>query len=296
MERKKAIYLLPNLFTVSNLFCGCLAIIVAVNDALKLAKYDDILKPFLFSSWLVILAMVFDLLDGWLARFTKTTSDFGRELDSLADLVSFGVAPAVIIYLAVLRASDLWGASNGSGSLVAALFVVCGALRLARYNVQAEHVEKRQFIGLPIPAAGGLLVAYIILVRHLGLYATREGVFRNVHGWYEERVLTMNHVIIPIMVIVLSLLMVSKISFPAPHGRWLRKEASLPVLFLAAVFIALVVSVPNVAIFLCLLLYIIYGVARHLLLRGYLIGHAGYDNIRKRGGVPRRRKRKSGRE
>ncbi len=290
MEKKRAIYLLPNLLTVGNLFCGCMAILMAVNDALKLAKYDDIMKPFLFSAWLVMLAMVFDLLDGWVARFTKTTSRFGLELDSLADLVSFGLAPAVIMYLAVLRAGEPWGGGGGVGGIVAILFVICGAMRLARYNVQAEQLEKRQFVGLPIPAAGGTLASYIIFVRHLGLYAEREGVFRSVHGWYEERVMTMNHLIIPAMIIVLSLLMVSKVSFPAPQGRWLRKTASLPGLFAGAILIVFAASAPHIVIFLCPMAYVIYGLSRHVLLRGYSMGHAGVDGLRRRRKVRRQRR------
>ena len=294
--RSRAIYLLPNLFTVGNLFCGCMAIIMAVNDALKLAKYDDILKPFLFSAWLLMLAMVFDLLDGWIARFTKTTSRFGLELDSLADLVSFGLAPALIIYLAVLRASEPWGGGAGIGGVVAALFVICGAMRLARYNVQAEQLERRQFVGLPIPAAGGTLASYIIFVRHLGLYAEREGVFRTVHGWYEERVMPVNHVVIPVMIVVLSLLMVSKVGFPAPHGRWLRKKISLPTLFSGAILIALAASAPHVVIFLCLLSYVVYGLSRHMLLRGYSLGYAGVEDIRRRRRARRLRQKKNGRQ
>ena len=228
-------------------------------------------------------------LDGAVARFTNTTSRFGLELDSLADLVSFGLAPAMIIYLAVLRVGEPWGGGGGMGGLVAVLFVICGAMRLARYNVQADQAERSQFVGLPIPAAGGTLVSYIILVRHLGLYAEREGVFLStVHGWYEERVTMMNHLIIPVLVIVLALLMVSKISFPAIRARWIRKTISLPVLFLVAIFLALALQAPQVVLFIGLLLYVAYGMVRHLLTRGYLLGHAGYDNIRRR----RRKKNK----
>jgi len=207
--------------------------------------------------------------------------------------VSFGVAPAVIIYLAVLRASEPLGGTAGLGGLAATLFVICGAMRLARFNTQAELDEKKQFVGLPIPAAGGILVSYIILVRHLGLYAAREGVFRTVHGWYEERVMMMNHLIIPVMIVVLSLLMVSRVSFPAPHGRWLRQKASLPVLFAGAILIALGVAEPNVVIFPGLILYILYALSRHLLQRGYLMGHAGVDTLRQRRAARRLRRTKS---
>jgi CDP-diacylglycerol---serine O-phosphatidyltransferase len=135
--------ILPSLFTVGNLFLGFWAIVRAFHG-----QYGEA-APLIF--W----ACLLDVLDGRIARLTGTTSEFGAELDSLADVVSFGVAPAMVVYA--------WGFSTlpRVGWLVAFLFVVCGALRLARFNVQKTNVDGRYFVGLPIPAAAAPLAALV---------------------------------------------------------------------------------------------------------------------------------------
>ncbi len=140
---RRGIYLLPALFTVGNIFCGYLS----VDHALK--------GSFAISAVLIFVAAFLDLLDGRVARMTGTTSAFGEQLDSLADVVSFGVAPSVLVYR--------WGLFGFErvGLAVSVLFLVCGACRLARFNVQAHIVDKRYFVGLPIPAAAGTLAGLI---------------------------------------------------------------------------------------------------------------------------------------
>ena len=151
--------------------------------------------------------------------------------------------------------------------------------------MQAAQEEKRHFVGLPIPAAGGVLASYIIFVRYLGLYAEKEGVIQNiVHGWYEERVSMMNHVMIPVLLVVLAYLMVSTVKFPALKGSWVRTKISLPVLFLTAVVISLTVLEPQVMIFSGMIVYLLLGVVPHLLVRTFKLGYLGFTNIqRKRG-------------
>jgi CDP-diacylglycerol---serine O-phosphatidyltransferase len=140
---RRGIYILPTLFTLGNIFCGYLSIDFAVNHRFGQA------------AMLLFLAGVFDGLDGRVARLTGTTSAFGEQLDSLADVISFGVAPAFLVYL--------WALSDFGrlGLFVSFLFVVCGACRLARFNVQVHIVDKRYFVGLPIPSAAGALVGFI---------------------------------------------------------------------------------------------------------------------------------------
>ncbi|MGE5345784.1 MAG: CDP-diacylglycerol--serine O-phosphatidyltransferase [Acidithiobacillales bacterium] len=140
---RRGIYLLPALFTVGNIFCGYLS----VDHALK--------GNFAMAAILIFVAAFLDLLDGRVARMTATTSAFGEQLDSLADVVSFGVAPSVLVYR--------WGLFGFErvGLAVSFLFLVCGACRLARFNVQAHVVDKRYFVGLPIPAAAGTLAGLI---------------------------------------------------------------------------------------------------------------------------------------
>lgn len=134
--------ILPSLFTIGNLFIGFLAIVRAIGG------------DFAGAAPLIVLAMVLDILDGRIARMTGTTSEFGAQLDSLADLVSFGVAPAILAYQ--------WGlAILPRGHLAAFFFVMCAALRLARFNVQKKSVDSRYFVGLPSPAAAGQVAAIV---------------------------------------------------------------------------------------------------------------------------------------
>lgn len=147
---RKGVYLLPNLFTTGGLFCGFYAIIATLGET------------YVFAATAVLIAMVFDVLDGRIARLTKTSSKFGLEYDSLADLVAFGVAPGVLAYCWALEPWQAWG------WLAAALYVTCGALRLARFNVRSESADKTYFLGLPIPAAAAVVATAVLLDDFLG--------------------------------------------------------------------------------------------------------------------------------
>src|ERR1700745_161061 len=137
--RRRGIYLLPNLFTTAALFAGFYAIVQAMNG-----RFDQ-------AAIAVFVAMVLDGLDGRVARLTKTQSAFGAEYDSLSDMVSFGAAPALVIYEWVLR--DM----GKLGWFAAFVYCCCAALRLARFNTLLEVADKRWFLGLPSPSAGALL-------------------------------------------------------------------------------------------------------------------------------------------
>ncbi len=145
---RRGVALLPSLFTTANLFAGFWSIIRTLHG-----HYDD-------AAILVGAAIVLDMLDGRIARLTGTTSEFGAELDSLADIISFGVAPAVLVYA--------WGFSTmqRAGWLAGFLFVVCGALRLARFNVQRHAIDGRYFVGLAIPAAAAQVAAVVYAMPH----------------------------------------------------------------------------------------------------------------------------------
>ena len=142
----RGIFLLPSLLTTGNLFCGFFALILTVSG-----RYAE-------ASLAIFVAMVMDMLDGRVARLMKATSQFGVEFDSLADVVSFGVAPAFLLYSFALS-------SLGRPAWFAAfLFVICGALRLARFNVYTGSVDRHFFVGLPIPAAAGVAASAVILL------------------------------------------------------------------------------------------------------------------------------------
>lgn len=144
------IYVLPNLFTTANLFCGFYSATHAMRG------------EFIIAAYAIVVAAIFDLLDGRLARLTRSTSKFGAEYDSLCDLVSFGVAPGLLMYLWALGPFGRLGWAAGF------LFVTCGALRLARFNVQANIVEKNYFQGLPIPMAAGIVASSVLAFMDLG--------------------------------------------------------------------------------------------------------------------------------
>ena len=146
----KGVYILPNLITTAAMFSGFYAIIAAMNG-----RFDD-------AAVAVFVAMVLDGADGRVARWTNTQSDFGAQYDSLSDLVSFGVAPAVVIYQWALVHMASFSPSWGKvGWMAAFIYVACGALRLARFNVQIEEVDKRYFVGLPSPASAGIMVGMV---------------------------------------------------------------------------------------------------------------------------------------
>ena len=146
---KKGIYILPNLFTLGNMLCGFYSIISTIEGRFHHAAVA------------IFIAALADGLDGKIARLTKTCSRFGVEFDSLADLVSFGVAPALLIYIWALRPYQR------VGWLAAFLFVICGALRLARFNVQVYTSENKYFTGLPIPAAATTIASFVLLHQFL---------------------------------------------------------------------------------------------------------------------------------
>ena len=146
-RRRKGIFLLPSLLTTGNLFCGFFAMLLAVDG-----RYTE-------AAVAIFVAMIMDMLDGRVARLMKATSQFGVEYDSLADVVSFGVAPAFLLYSFALR--DL----GRPAWFAAFLFVICGALRLARFNVFTGTTDKRFFVGLPIPAAAAVVGGTVILLQ-----------------------------------------------------------------------------------------------------------------------------------
>ena len=142
---RRGIFLLPSLLTTGNLFCGFLALILTAESR------------FTEASIALFVAMVMDTLDGKVARLTRTTTQFGVEFDSLADVVSFCVAPAFMLYTLAL------GALGRAAWLGAFLFVICGALRLARFNVYSGVSDRRFFVGLPTPAAAGIVASVVLL-------------------------------------------------------------------------------------------------------------------------------------
>lgn len=237
LSMMRGVYILPNMFTMGNLFCGFFAIISVLKGDFQLAATA------------IIVANVFDILDGKVARLMHATSRFGMEFDSLADLVSFGVAPALLAFI--------WGLSQYGrfGWLAAFLFLACGALRLARYNVQVGSVEKGFFNGLPIPAAASMVAAVVMIFYHLG----GSGTARNV--------------LVLLSIYVLAFLMVSNLKYRSFKESLNKERAPFMVLVLVAVFIIILASEPQITLFVLLGLYVISGPMERLLLLLGLLKH-----------------------
>ena len=223
---RKGVYILPNLFTTGNLFCGFFAIISVFQE------------KFLFAAVAILLASVFDVLDGKVARLSGATSKFGVQYDSLADLVSFGVAPALLAYSWALRPYGRFG------WLAAFLFVVCGALRLARFNVMSASGETKYFKGLPIPAAA-LMIALTILL-YLRLIET---------GWVKD-------IVILVMIYILAFLMVSNIRYFSLKELDLAKRKPFSIFMFVVLSMIVIVMEPVLVLFGFILLYIFSGPVR----------------------------------
>lgn len=211
----KAMFILPNLFTVSSIFCGFYGVVTAAS-----AVGPEAGAQLYRACVAVIFAMIFDALDGRVARLTRTQSEFGVQMDSLADVISFGAAPALIAWHWGLEAFGTWGL------LACFVYTASGAIRLARFNVMAatQQGPSTHFIGLPIPAAAGLLVAVIIARVQAGHLA-----------------LDGDELWAPIMMVVLGFFMISNIRFQTFKATRMTQKTFVAILvvFAMTVFVAL---------------------------------------------------------
>lgn len=227
--RNRHIYLLPNLLTTANMFAGFYAILAAANGRFEAACIA------------VVIAGVFDGLDGRVARMTGTTSEFGVQYDSLSDLLSFGVAPALVMYHWALAQLALDGGPWGKvGWAAAFLYVACAALRLARFNVAAATGDKSWFVGLASPASAGTMIAVVWFFTELG-YAGDS----------------MRYAALAVTV-ACALLMVSRVRFFSFKGWPGDRVPFWFMLLVVAVLVALMINAPTV-IFTVAMVYIASG-------------------------------------
>src|SRR5687768_3402844 len=192
------IYFLPNLMTAGNLFCGFVALTKIVEASALDPNFNNIIRHALF---FILLACIFDLLDGRVARMGGSESPFGREFDSLADLISFGAAPAFLVHRIVLR--DLFPDRPEIGWFIASVYLICGALRLARFNCLAAMSSGgggREFMGFPIPAAAGLVASLTLFLIWMDEKGFATGNWRYA---------------LPVILIFLSMMMVSEVKYPS---------------------------------------------------------------------------------
>lgn len=230
-QLQRGIFILPNLFTTANLFCGFYAIVAAIQG------------DFLKAAIAIMVAAIFDGLDGKIARITKTVSRFGLEYDSLCDAISFGVAPGILVYLWALQPF------GRLGWLAALIFVACGTLRLARFNAQVHAHGANYFNGFPIPAAGFMIASTVLLYYRLGGTGTTK------------------HITILIMIYVLSFLMVSTIKYYSFKHTELFKKMKFNMLVVVVMFFIVIAAEPAIACFLIMLSYVLSGPFTTLWLR-----------------------------
>ncbi len=227
---KKGIYLLPNTLTLCGMFFGFFAIMSAING------------QFVNAAWAIILANVFDGLDGWIARLTNTSTRFGVELDSLSDLVAFGVAPSIMFYKWSLFPFGRLGWA------AAFLFVACGALRLARFNVQTGSGGSKAFKGMPIPGAATILASVVIFY-----YEFWEGIPDRSYFF-------------PVFTIVLALLMVSTFRFHGLKEIDFREKKPFWFLIVFVLFLFMILVHPSKSIFLFAMAYLLWGIIENIVL------------------------------
>lgn len=248
MDFRKTYFLLPNLFTLAGMFCGFYAIAVCARLSEEGTGSDALYK----ASLAIFIGLFFDTLDGRIARMTKTQSELGMHLDSLADVISFGVAPAFIVYR--------WGleGSGRMGLFIAFLFLGCGALRLARFNVIELRAKKEEpqktskyMLGLPIPVAAAVIISTVMAFHAIGVSTVTNGT------------------LVAIMVAVLSYLMVSRVRFRSMKDLRMTKRtlAVVALLIMTAIVVAVRISQPAVLIFLAST-YIALGLVEELWLTG----------------------------
>jgi CDP-diacylglycerol--serine O-phosphatidyltransferase len=222
MKQRKGIHILPSLFTTGNVFCGFYAFVAVLNE------------DFYQAAWAISVGMIFDGLDGRIARLTKTTSAFGMQYDSLADIITFGMAPAFLAYAWVLKPF------GRLGWMAAFLFLLCAALRLARFNVTKLDISSTHFIGLPSPAAAVVVASIVIAFEDL--FATR-----------------INPFIMVMVIYALAFLMVSNIKYPAFKKFNFNKRVAFSRFLFIILFIYVLATIPRVALFLLGVSYTVIG-------------------------------------
>lgn len=248
-SEKLKIYFLPNLMTAGNLFCGFLALtkIVEADPAA-----DNFIQDIHYALFLILLACIFDLLDGRVARMGGHESPFGREFDSLADIVSFGVAPAFLVQRIVL--ADVFADRPQIGWFIASIYLICGAFRLARFNCLAAMSSGgggKEFLGFPIPAAAGLVASLTLFLL-----------------WVEEKGFSQSkwRFLLPVILVFLSAMMVSEVKYPSFKSLDFRAKRSfskmLIIVLCVGFFLILWEKVLPVLAPLLFTVYLLYGFVR----------------------------------
>jgi CDP-diacylglycerol--serine O-phosphatidyltransferase len=246
-EPKLKIYFLPNLLTAANLFCGFVALTKIVEADVAGGDYQQIKVALGF----ILLACIFDLFDGRVARMGGVESPFGREFDSLADLISFGAAPAFLVHRVVLK--DIVVGHQELGWFIASIYLLCGAFRLARFNcltaMRGEH--SKEFLGFPIPSAAGLVASLTLFMI-----------------WWDEKEFATGkwRFFLPVLLVFLSWMMVSNVRYPSFKTLDLRATRTFTKTLVAILFLgSIVIFREKILVFVLPVFftaYLVYGFIR----------------------------------
>lgn len=263
VNQASRIYFLPNLMTAGNLFCGFIAVIKCIQARLITDSGDFAGSHPAWSShelytqavWFILIAVVFDMLDGRVARMSGRTSLFGAEFDSLADVISFGMAPALMVFFLILAPREDYQWFRQFGWFIAFIYLLCGAVRLARFNVithpllyRGEGESNKDFVGLPIPAAAGTVASLVLLLLNMSANA------RELRQWA---------LALPFILILVSFLMISTVRYPSfKHVDW-EMKTRLRSAILAFIVGVVVWQWHEISVFFVFLAYISYGLFAH---------------------------------
>jgi CDP-diacylglycerol--serine O-phosphatidyltransferase len=254
------IYFLPNLMTAGNLFCGFVAVIHCIQarlaETLPTGEYlnQSSSGHYTQAVWFIFGAAAFDTLDGRLARMGGRESLFGAEFDSLADVISFGIAPALMVFFLILSPTQGYESFRSIGWFLGFIYLLCAAVRLARFNVITNpllHGNKKDtnkdFVGLPVPAAAATVASLVLFLLHLA--AT-------------DKSLRLWALALPPLMLLIAILMVSTVRYPSGKGVDLQTRTRLQPFVLFLAFAGLVVLFKEVALLCACLGYIFYGLIR----------------------------------
>lgn len=246
----RGVYVLPSLFTVGTLVCGYFAVLSTLKGTLQIPVNLELARWSFDAAALAIgWAVLFDGLDGRIARLTNSSSDFGREFDSLADVITFGVAPAFLAFawgvrpIEMVHGTDIVQHLRQAGWIITFGFVICGAARLARFNIQSTSTDRRYFVGLPIPAAAGVVAATV----HCFKDAVND--WKYGLGWLAA-------------IGVLAFLMVSRVRYYSFKTLDLRRPRSYLVIILLGLVVYLVIAYSEPVLLVLALTYALSGPIR----------------------------------
>jgi len=260
VSQASRIYFLPNLMTAGNLFCGFVAVIHCIQarlaETLPTGEYLNQTSAGHYTQavWFIFGAAAFDTLDGRLARMGGRESLFGAEFDSLADVVSFGIAPALMVFFLILSPTQGYEIFRSIGWFLGFVYLLCAAVRLARFNVitnpllhGAKKDTNKDFVGLPVPAAAGTVASLVLFLLHL------SAMDRSLRYWA---------LALPPLMLLIAILMVSTVRYPSGKNVDLQTKTRLRTLVLLVVLICSVALFKEIALLAVCLAYIFFGLIR----------------------------------